>query len=184
MRERIALIILAIILLIVYFWYLPKILNVTEHLNIIPRKGQMISVSFDELTKPTKKQIECLAENIYHESLSEPEIGKVAVAFVTLNRVSSPEYPRTICEVVRQKTGEVCQFSWICQGKSLTGKHKEMYNEIRELATFVYLNYERMKDPTYGALFYHADYVNPSWRNVNKTVSIGRHIFYTKKERT
>jgi spore germination cell wall hydrolase CwlJ-like protein len=55
-----------------------------------------------------------------------------------------------------------------------------LYNEIRELAVSVYINYERMIDPSNGALFYHADYVNPGWKNMRTTAVVGRHIFYAK----
>jgi spore germination cell wall hydrolase CwlJ-like protein len=34
-------------------------------------------------------------------------------------------------------------------------------------------------------LYYHADYVSPGWRNKEKIVKIGAHIFYRPKgERT
>jgi spore germination cell wall hydrolase CwlJ-like protein len=55
-----------------------------------------------------------------------------------------------------------------------------LYNDIRELAVSVYINYERMIDPSNGALFYHADYVNPGWRNMKTTAIVGRHIFYNR----
>jgi len=32
-----------------------------------------------------------------------------------------------------------------------------------------------------GALFYHADYVNPQWKKV-RVAKIGRHIFYRHKD--
>jgi spore germination cell wall hydrolase CwlJ-like protein len=46
----------------------------------------------------------CLARNIYYESKGEPEKGKVAVGMVTLNRTEHPDFPGTVCEVVKQKT--------------------------------------------------------------------------------
>ncbi len=34
-------------------------------------------------------------------------------------------------------------------------------------------------DPTAGALWYHADYVNPNWQHdLNRGPKIGRHVFY------
>ncbi|MBJ7298438.1 MAG: cell wall hydrolase [Dolichospermum sp.] len=39
------------------------------------------------------------------------------------------------------------------------------------------MNYEILDDVTKGALYYHADYVNPRWKLI-KTTTIGRHIFY------
>jgi len=86
-------------------------------------------------------EIYCLVENVYHEARGEPDIGKQAVAYVVLNRVSRPDYPNTICNVVKQgpireswttrkdKTlpndqriywpvKNKCQFSWYCDGRS------------------------------------------------------------------
>ena len=45
----------------------------------------------------------------------------------------------------------------------------------------VYANYEKMHDMTQGALFYHADYVNPRWK-LERTTVIGRHIFYKQRD--
>jgi spore germination cell wall hydrolase CwlJ-like protein len=55
------------------------------------------------------------------------------------------------------------------------------YNEAKEVAVFVYANYENLRDITKGALYYHADYVNPRWK-LEKTVVIGRHIFYKERD--
>lgn len=147
-------------------------------------------VQYSNLNSSAKKQVECLADNIYFESAHEPTEGKIAVAFVTLNRVNSGHFANDICGVVKQKTQSVCQFSWYCEEKpyrlsytkSLTDAQEKMYNEIVQIAVYVYMNYERMKDPTNGALFYHADYVNPQWKNMKKTAVIGRHIFYIRKD--
>lgn len=145
-------------------------------------------VSFENLSSDTQREIECLAENIYFESAYEPNDGKIAVAFVTLNRVNSGKFADNVCNVVKQKNNNVCQFSWWCESKAysistnklLTSSGNMLYNEIRNLATFVYFNKEKMKDPSKGALYYHADYVNPRWPNMETTVKIGRHIFYKK----
>lgn len=145
-----------------------------------------LKVQFNNLNLSAKKQVQCLADNIYYESAHEPTEGKIAVAFVTMNRVNSGYFPDDICGVVKQKTQNVCQFSWYCEGKptyrDLTLAQERLYNEILQIAVNVYTNYERMKDPTNGALFYHADYVNPQWKNMIKTAVIGRHIFYIRKD--
>jgi len=135
----------------------------------------LLDVSYTQLTKETQKQIDCLAENIYYEAGFEPHAGKVAVALVTLNRMQDPRFPKDICGVVKQKTTSVCQFSWFCHKVSI--KNKEVYEDAQEVAVYVYANYENLKDITKGALYYHADYVNPRWK-LEKTTVIGRHIFY------
>jgi spore germination cell wall hydrolase CwlJ-like protein len=150
-------------------------INVDLH-GLLPFK-----TSYNNLSKDVQKQVTCLAENIYFEAAHEPLSGKKAVAFVTLNRLQSGNYANTICDVVFQKTNGVCQFSWYCDSnilkKRLTIRDTMLYNEIRELATNIVVNFERMKDVTDGATYYHADYVNPGWK-LKKIDQIGRHIFY------
>lgn len=153
-------------------------------INIDLHKGLPFKTNYYSLTKDVQKQVTCLAENIYFEAAHEPREGKMAVAFVTINRVLSGNYANTICDVVYQKTGGVCQFSWYCDKKftdrRLTIKDTMLYNDIRELAIDVIVNFEKMKDVTHGATYYHADYVNPGWK-LNRVNKIGRHIFYKRK---
>jgi N-acetylmuramoyl-L-alanine amidase len=141
---------------------------------------RIIDVRYEQLTKDAKIQIDCLADNIYHEAGYEPDQGKIAVALVTMNRVQDPRYPKDICSVVKQKVKYTCQFTWFCQDK-YTNRQKTAYEESRDIALHVYANYEKIKDFTNGALFYHADYVNPHWRGLERTTVIGRHIFYKEK---
>jgi len=137
-------------------------------------------IAYSDLTNDAKRQVDCLAENIYHEAGYEPEAGKQAVALVTLNRTQDERFPQSICGVVKQKTQSVCQFSWFCMPVKLR-KDSDAFKQSMDVALFVYANYEKLKDVTHGALYYHADYVNPRWRNVEKTTVIGRHIFYKEK---
>ena len=135
-------------------------------------------IQYYSLSKPTQRQVDCLAENIYHEAGHESQEGKVAVAMVTLNRLASGNYADDVCGVVKQKTNGTCQFSWVCVShQGLTIRDVSLYNDIRKLAVNVLMNYDKMGDVTKGATYYHADYVNPGWR-LPKTTQIGRHIFY------
>ena len=144
--------------------------------NISTLDDKILDVAYSELTKDAKRQVDCLAENIYYEAGYEAEKGKVAVALVTLNRVEDPRFPKDICGVVKQKTQGTCQFSWFCAPVK-RNKGSEAYQSAKEVAVYVYANYEKLHDITKGALYYHADYVNPGWK-LQKTVTIGRHIFY------
>jgi spore germination cell wall hydrolase CwlJ-like protein len=136
------------------------------------------------------KEIRCLAKNIYFEARNEPTLGQIAVAFVTLNRVDSNQFPDTICTVVEQKTQRICQFSWYCESRPhylyrndvLTLRNDPVYNRIHDLAVHVYKNHYDIKDPTKGSLFYHANYVDKSKigvKNLKFETIIGRHIFYS-----
>lgn len=131
-----------------------------------------------------ERELRCLAENIYYEAANQSLRGQIAVAYVTLNRVNHPSYPRSICGVVYQQSEEqICQFSWVCSrlydDTFRAKKNKEKYDEVVRVARNVLATYgtKHAKDPTHGALYYHATYVNPRW-SLMKTVQIGDHIFY------
>lgn len=139
---------------------------------------RFLYITYTELTKDAKKQVDCLAENIYYEAGAEDRQGQLAVALVTLNRTQDPRFPKDICSVVKQKTQGTCQFSWFCEPKRT--KNDAMYRRNLDIALYAYANYENIDDPTNGAIYYHADYVQPGWKLL-KTTKIGRHIFYKDK---
>ena len=145
---------------------------------------ELLDIKYSQLTEDAKRQVDCLAENIYHEAKGEPEMGQIAVALVTLNRVQDRRYPNNICGVVKEKTRKfnrtVCQFSWYCMPVKLN-RESDSYQKALNHAIFVYVNYDVIPDITGGSLFYHADYVDVrriGVRNLVKTTKIGRHIFY------
>ena len=156
-----------------------------DHRKLLP-----IKASFNQLTPATQKEVLCLADNILFEAGYEPRDGQLAVAVVTLNRLRSGNFADTICGVVKQRAGNTCQFSWWCEDKprttsitrNLTSAQQVVYNSILDMAVYAYLNSEILRDNTQGATYYHADYVNPNWKRLQKTVQIGRHIFYKNGE--
>jgi spore germination cell wall hydrolase CwlJ-like protein len=133
------------------------------------------------------RQLECLALNIYREAGYEPFEGKVGVAQVTLNRVTSPDFPNDVCQVVYQKNvvyqRVICQFSWYCDRVHRNRPvNPSAYQESMDVAKKVLLEGFRLPGLT-DALYYHADYVSPGWRNKEKIVKIGAHIFYRPKDK-
>ncbi len=126
------------------------------------------------------EEIDCLALNIYFEARGEPDIGKIAVGFVVLNRVADRRFPETVCEVVQQggeQTLHRCQFSWWCDGQSDKPLDARSWRKIQTVARTVYWGFSN--DPTDGALWYHADSVSPYWGQIlNRGPKIGQHIFY------
>jgi len=131
--------------------------------------------------KDRERQLKCMTENIYHEAGQEPVEGKIAVAQVVMNRTESGRFPNDPCRVIYQKNAfyenVVCQFSWYCD-KSLKRRpvNQARWDESEEVAKSVLL--EGMRLPSLEkAMYYHADYVNPKWKNPRIT-KIGRHIFY------
>lgn len=138
-----------------------------------------------------KKEIECLATNMYFEARGEGEEGQDAVAFVTINRVRSDRYPDNVCDVVYQARTYAnghpirnqCQFSWYCDGRVDTVIER-IYSRIHRRAEYIYVNYhlnDLMNDTTDGATHYHTEKVDPYWsrhKNYKYVANIGQHVFY------
>lgn len=122
------------------------------------------------------RELKCLADNIYFEAGNQSTHGKMAVAAVTINRVNSSKFPRSVCSVVYQRTKRVCQFSWVCEGKNRI-RSAQQYAEAKKVAEKVLLSGVNHGIFANNVLFYHADYVNPRW-NLRRVIKIGNHIFY------
>ena len=143
--------------------------------------------SYKQLPSAIRTQIQCLADNIYFEARGEGTEGQIAVALVTLNRTKSDTFPSNVCSVVKQRIGNVCQFTWYCNLPAAIHIHRGtmQYEFIQRLATDIYLNAHRYRDITMGAVFYHANHVGRRKLgevNIEKTAQIGRHIFYKERQ--
>ncbi len=124
-------------------------------------------------------EINCLAQAIYFEARGETARGRTAVAETILNRVVSDRYPDTVCGVIRQGMGvrNQCQFSYYCDGKAEKITDSGTYAEIRRLAVRMISGGNR--EVTGGATHFHTVDVRPHWASeFERTVSIGRHVFY------
>jgi len=124
----------------------------------------------------TNEAVDCLTQNIYFEARGEPVLGQIAVGYVTLNRLNHPDFPSTICGVVRDGSKHSCQFSWYCDGKSDKLPNTEEVAKIRILATVIITR--KLRDPTHGALYFHSVNINPKWKKSEKIIEIGNHVFY------
>ena len=162
--------------------------NVFRHIEQLPETFQppmgIVSPSILE----EEKQIACLAKNIYFEAAVESTAGKLAVAHVTHNRVSSEHFPNSYCDVIFEgihyKSGfpvrDRCQFSWYCDGRHDSPYPGPTWSRVQDLASYYYANANDLRDITDGATHYHADYIDdPRWAKYKKkTVKIDTHIFY------
>lgn len=161
--------------------YIPTTTKIETKVVIPKEKPSNLVASLEQprLTRDirvTNKELNCLALNIYFESRGEPILGQKAVAWVTLNRLKSKKYAKTICGVVYQKG----QFSWTFDGLSDRPKSKKQWDASLRIARLVVQEFERGKlDPTHGATMFHAKHVHPQWKKKYKMVlRIGNHIFY------
>jgi spore germination cell wall hydrolase CwlJ-like protein len=132
--------------------------------------------------KVEQQNLACLALNVYFEARGEPEAGRYAVAEVTMNRVASPRYPDTVCEVVYEKNWDalrrryVSAFSWT---EFKTRPEPTGADWVRALRIADEVYHGRRQPKLAGVTHYHADYIKPSWsRNRTPVARIGNHVFY------
>lgn len=120
------------------------------------------------------EQGKCLATAVYFESMGEPLEGQLAVANVVINRAKSGRYPSSWCGVVKQKA----QFSFVRAGQfPRINEGSEAWRKAEAIARIAALNLTSALPQ--DVLWYHADYVAPSWgRRLNRVEKIGAHIFY------
>jgi len=126
--------------------------------------------------QPLDEEANCMAVAVYHEARGESAEGQLAVARVIMNRAMSGKYPTTWCGVVKQPW----QFSFVnprtgsmpsvdqtsaCWRKAQGITRLAMANVVPSLPNDV--------------LWYHANYVAPSWgHRLTRVSQIGAHIFY------
>ena len=180
----------------------PLVADIDDNVKLLESSEEKLESNIEPKMVFDIEEVRCLAENIYHEARNQGTAGWLAVASVTLNRVTDSRFPNTICGVVFQaETKESwktkskkdipdaerifypvrhrCQFSWYCDGKSDDINHISIFLEIMTFTKFILTSQIMMFDITDGATFYHADYVTPSWaKSKTKTIEIGDHIFY------
>ena len=123
---------------------------------------------------PLTDEANCIAVAVYHEARGESVEGQLAVAKVIMNRAASGQYPASWCGVVKQPW----QFSFVRNGYlppvDQTSQAWRNALGITRLA----INNAVQSVPS-ECLWYHADYVAPSWgRRLTRVEKIGAHIFY------
>lgn len=140
------------------------------------KKTALIKIQTQNIHLANNRELKCLTDNIYYEAGNQSITGKLAVAAVTINRVKSPKFPKSVCAVVYQRTKRVCQFSWVCEGEKHV-RSSYQYSESKKIAKKVLLSGANQGILNRNVLFYHADYVDPKW-NLRRVTKIGNHIFY------
>ncbi|MGM0877542.1 MAG: cell wall hydrolase [Bacillota bacterium] len=118
-------------------------------------------------TKQKLDNIEMMAKVVHGEARGESYIGKVAVAAVIINRLSTPGFPKNTYDVIFQTNA----FTAVHDGQYYLTPNNHSYRAVIDAL--------KGWDPTYGSVYYY----NPitatdDWIFTRKTVtSIGNHFF-------
>ena len=152
----------------------PAIRALTTPAPVATTLNQLVAI--DNGAEPASVEENCLATAVYHEARGESIEGQLAVARVVINRAVSGKYPTSWCGVVKQPW----QFSFVnphtghMPGVAAASDAWRKAKAITRIA---------MKNSAASlpadVLWYHADYVAPSWgRRLTRVNKIGAHIFY------
>ena len=124
-----------------------------------------------------RRALLCLTQAVYYEAGFEPVEGRRAVAQVVLNRLRHPAFPKSVCGVVYQSNGRVCQFTFVCDGALYRAPELGAWRQAEAIARAALGGY--VESAVGEATHYHADYVAPRWAPLlAKVAQIGQHIFY------
>jgi len=126
-------------------------------------------------TNNRDRYLNCMTRAIYWEARGQSRAGQIAVGQVILNRANDVRFPADICDVVFQRRGNSCQFSWACtQRRHLPPSNVNDWTQAEQSALLVLAN---TPDLTHGALYFH-DTSMVGWRHLKRTTRIDNHIFY------
>ena len=123
---------------------------------------------------PLNDEANCIAVAVYHEARGETLEGQLAVARVIMNRAASGRYPASWCGVVKQPW----QFSFVRNGymPGVDTASTAWRNALGVTRIAINNAVPSLSD---DVLWYHANYVAPSWgRRLQRVSQIGAHIFY------
>jgi N-acetylmuramoyl-L-alanine amidase len=126
-------------------------------------------------------ELRCLAENIYFEARGESLNGQYAIAEVTLNRVRSPYFPKTICGVVHDTRWDPARRRFVAHFSWTELEHSEPWGPAwqQALAVATAVSNDAHMPLVPDALYYHATGVQPYWARTKRRVArIGNHVFY------
>jgi N-acetylmuramoyl-L-alanine amidase len=123
---------------------------------------------------PLTDEANCVAVAVYHEARGETLEGQLAVAKVIMNRAASGKYPTSWCGVVKQPW----QFSFVRHGRfPSVDEGSAAWRKALGVTRLAVAN--AVPSVPTDCLWYHADYVAPSWgRRLTRVDKIGTHIFY------
>jgi hypothetical protein len=152
--------------------------EVAKEASWLQRNGWPLYALVDKFSAgaPLTDEANCIAVAVYHEARGESLEGQLAVAKVIMNRARSGKYPASWCGVVKQPW----QFSFVNPRSGYMPSVDQASASWRKALGVTRLAVANaVQTVPEDCLWYHADYVAPSWgRRLTRVEKIGAHIFY------
>lgn len=124
-----------------------------------------------------KREMTCLALNVYFEARGTITKQQQGVAWVAKNRSSNSNYAGpNLCDVVFERHGGTAQFAWTSHQMRYKVE-PDSWETAQQIAREVY--YGSISDPTHGALCFHETNLAARYRRYDHGgLRIGSHVFY------
>lgn len=149
---------------------LDEIVDESDEMEAV-EESETNDIEVAAINDTVDRDLICLTKIVRHEAANQSMTGQLAVAQLVMNRVNSPSFPNTICEVAHQR-GQFFN----------TDAYNPPRNDQRWANAMEAAIDARngISDPVVGeAVFYHAAYVNPRFHRTRPRVTqIEDHIFY------
>ena len=143
---------------------------------------QNVSNKTAVINRINDRELRCIADMAYKEAVGETVEGWMAVIHVALNRMENGNFPSNACDVIYQRKGKVCQYSWVCErGARRIARDSEEYKQIIDLVRSISSSTNRSEiDPTKGSLYFKRNDQKNRWFSMNLkfVTKIGNHQFF------
>lgn len=134
-----------------------------------------------KLSESQKRDVECIAWNLYFEARGGQHNEQVAIAYVPINRIGKKDFGNDVCTNVFQYNLHngirKYQFSWIgFRFGPHWAREDDAWKNVQKIATEAYLKI--IPDAGKGATYFHSLYVTASWAPHQKKFVLGQHLFW------
>jgi len=133
--------------------------------------------------KITEKERTCLYLNAFFEGATDTIAAHQGFIEVVANRRISEDYPNDMCRVIYDDSA----FSWTIRKRPVHNNEKYIMALIQITVDGIIDGLQRgaIREITFTADHYHADYVTPCWiKDMKLTNVLGAHKFYKQVKRT
>lgn len=134
----------------------------------------------------THSDFHCLQQNVYYEARNQSFDGMRAVATVTVNRIKDTRFPRTLCGVVKQRSRDICQFSWVCENKDPAIRNRNATERKAWMTSGLAAATVLFVGPLpyiKNSIYFHNHTVNPSWgRRMELVAVVDDHKFFQERK--
>jgi N-acetylmuramoyl-L-alanine amidase len=144
----------------------PNVISIGQNINTDSTATQTTTTAKSAMSVSAEDKA-LMAKLVRAEAESEPYPGKVAVATVILNRVTSPDFPNTVREVIYQSG----QFTPVSNGEINKPADADSIRAVNDAIVY--------QPNSKGALFfYNPKTATNQWNATREVVvTIGNHVF-------